>query len=288
MLDTIDHFLKRLSRPKLWMVTTTSIFAVGIIDYLTGYEISVALFYQIPVGIAAWYGGRAMGGIMVLLASGNVLLADLASGLEHTHPAILIWNTWIHTGTFLITATLLIALRTSITKQEALARTDGLTGLYNRRAFEERFEHDNALAQRRARPLTIAYVDLDNFKQIIDKHGHAEGDRVLQIVAGVMRSSVRRADMVARLGGDEFALILPETDNAEARNMISKMQRNLAHSLKKEAPGITCSIGVITVLDDKHSADALLAADKLMYEVKRKGKNAVAFLEFTSVVSALL
>ena len=278
LLARTNRLLAGLSPGNLLALTTVSIFTVAIIDYLTGYEISVALFYQLPVGVAAWYGGRWLGGLMAVLASVSALCADLASGLEYSHPAILVWNTLVRTGTFLITSALLIALRASLRKQAALAQSDALTGLYNRRAFEQRFQHDVSVAGRRANSaMTIAFLDLDNFKQVNDTLGHAEGDRVLCLIAQILQASVRQADTVARLGGDEFALIFPETDSAAAQELISKLHDALKAQLRAQAPDITCSIGVITLDDMRDATYALVAADQLMYEVKRQGKNAVAY-----------
>jgi diguanylate cyclase (GGDEF)-like protein len=159
-----------------------------------------------------------------------------------------------------------------------MARTDVLTELYGRRAFEDRLRHDLALAQRRMSPLTLAYVDLDDFKAVNDAHGHAEGDRVLRATGAALRDSVREVDTAARVGGDEFTLVLPDTDHIGAQRVVSKLRRRLQEALGTSAAEVTCSIGVVTFLDANISpVAAVAAADELMYQVKSKGKGAVAF-----------
>jgi diguanylate cyclase (GGDEF)-like protein len=155
---------------------------------------------------------------------------------------------------------------------------DGLTGLYGRREFEDRLKHDLALARRRKSALTLAYVDLDDFKAVNDTHGHAGGDRVLRAIGRALGDSVREADTAARIGGDEFALILPDTDGHAARQAISKVTRQLHEALEAISWGVTCSIGVVTFLELPTSPEnAVAVTDELMYQVKHNGKGAVAF-----------
>jgi diguanylate cyclase (GGDEF)-like protein len=182
-------------------------------------------------------------------------------------------------GFFLVTGLLLTALRASYVHQRHLAQTDGLTKLYSRRAFEDRLEHDLALAGRRKSAITLAYLDLDNFKALNDTYGHAEGDRVLQATGQVLKNSVRNADTAARLGGDEFAVILPDTDSHGAQQVIANLALELETAFTTSKFLVTCSIGVVTFLDPLMSvASAVAAADKGMYEAKRKSEGSVAFI----------
>ena len=135
-----------------------------------------------------------------------------------------------------------------------------------------------ALARRRKSALTLSYVDLDDFKAVNDAHGHVQGDRILRVVGPVLQGSVRATDTAARLGGDEFALVFPDTASSGAQQVISKLASELQEALDSDGWRVTCSIGVVTFLDSERSAeDAVATADKLMYQVKQKGKGAVAF-----------
>lgn len=242
------------------------------LDVVTGDEISLFLFYLAPVAMAAWYGGRATGLVSGLLACASWTLADAASGITVSHPAIAAWNLAVRLGYFALSSLLITALQVSWRSQERLALTDALTGLHNRRALEERLRHDLASARRRGAPLTLAFVDLDDFKQVNDTRGHAEGDRLLREMAATLRGALRESDTAARIGGDEFALLLPDTD---ARGAV-----DAAHRLGAQLPpGTPCSIGMVTFTDTASldAGHALTAADRLMYRVKRQGKGAVAF-----------
>ncbi|MEX0606361.1 MAG: diguanylate cyclase [Marinobacter sp.] len=282
-LRTLDQYLDRLTRAKRLAVAVCVVPVVGGLDYLTGYEVAMSLFYLGPVTIAAWYCGRLAGSSVAVLSCMSWFIADLGAGQPYSHPAIPFWNSLIRFGFFYITGLLVTELRTSLRLRERLARTDGLTGLYVRREFDSRLKHDLAMAQRSESAITLAYVDVDDFKAVNDAHGHAGGDLVLRTIGRVLRSSVREVDTAARVGGDEFALILPDTDGFGAQQVISKLTRELHEALEANNFGVTCSIGVVTILDsDTAPEQAVAAADELMYQVKLKGKSAVAFRAISS------
>ena len=277
-LAALDRRLDRLTHPGIVGLAACGAVLLGGVDYLTGYEVSMSLFYLGPVAVAAWYAGRWPGVAISVISCVCWYIAELATGHQYSYSAIPVWNALVRFGFFLITSLLLTALRDSLLNQRRLARTDALTELYGRRAFEDRLEHDLALAQRRKSALTLAYVDLDNFKAVNDTYGHPEGDRVLRTTGRVLKNSVRQTDTVARLGGDEFALVLPDTDSRGAQQLIAKLTRELQEAFTAGKLGVTCSIGVVTFLGPSLSAEkAVAAADALMYEVQRKGKGGVAF-----------
>lgn len=277
-LTNLDLQLSRLS-PRLVLVwSCLAVFVVEGIDYVTGYEVSLSLLYLAPIGLAAWYAGRRPGYAIAALSCLGWYVADWAAGSEYSSTVIPVWNAIVRLALFVIVAHLLSALRTSLRRQQHLARTDGLTGLYVRRAFEERFLHDLALAGRRQAPLSLAYLDVDDFKAINDTHGHAAGDRVLSVLGHVLGRSVRESDTAARLGGDEFALLLPDTDEHAVQQAIANIRRELERALTETDLQVTCSIGVVTFVDAATSfEEATAAADVLMYRVKNRGKGSVAF-----------
>ncbi|WP_166253473.1 GGDEF domain-containing protein [Marinobacter salicampi] len=277
-LRTLDQYLGRLKPAGRLTVALLGVPVVGGLDYLTGNEISTSLLYLGPIALAAWYSGRLAGSAVAVLCCISWFLADLADGTQYSHPAIPYWNSLIRLGFFYITAVLLSKLRSSLRDRERLARTDSLTGLYVRREFDSRLKHDLAMAHRSGSALTLAYVDVDDFKAVNDIHGHAGGDQVLRTIGRILGGSVREADTAARVGGDEFALILPSTDGPGARQAISTLTQELQDALRANDFEVTCSIGVVTLLDPAISPEqAIAAADELMYQVKLQGKGAVAF-----------
>ncbi len=280
MLTRISQVLARFTQRQIIVLALGGVAVVGSIDYVTGYELGVSLFYLGPVAIAAWYCGRRAAVGIAILASIVWFAADVGAGHVYKHPAISVWNAFIRLGFFLINGLLLTTLRAHLSIEEQLARTDSLTGLLNRRALFERLEYVLQLARRQHGKLTLVYVDLDDFKAINDTHGHAEGDRALRTVAEVLAQNIRQADSAARLGGDEFALLLIDTDRQGAEELVLKLRHRMRDMLAARALKVTCSIGAVTFGQPPASADdALKAADRLMYQVKAGGKNGTAFGE---------
>jgi diguanylate cyclase (GGDEF)-like protein len=171
-------------------------------------------------------------------------------------------------------AALALANARSQAELEALARTDDLTGLANRRHLKEQLARELARATQLRRPLSLLLLDLDDFKQINDSQGHHAGDMALQQIAGILAQSLRQQDLAARLGGDEFALLLPNTDNAQAR-MVSRRLVEAVHAQS----AVHASTGIATFASDSVT-DLLRAADRNLYESKglnqpRRGRRAL-------------
>ena len=172
-----------------------------------------------------------------------------------------------------------------VLREQAL--TDPLTGLANRALFEDRLRRAIERARRNAGLLgqvpllALAYLDLDRFKDVNDRFGHAAGDALLREVGFRLRENVRTLDTVARLGGDEFAIILPDVGSAaNARRLIEKLFENLRHPILHDGTALTVSVslGVSMLLRDGDSAEYLLArADEAMYAAKAAGRNGYRF-----------
>jgi diguanylate cyclase (GGDEF)-like protein len=164
-----------------------------------------------------------------------------------------------------------------------VARTDYLTGLLNRRGFMERIEYELELARRSGRPLSLLVGDLDRFKELNDRYGHPAGDDVLAKVGQTLDTTRRRIDTAARMGGEEFALIAPFTDAKGAFAVAERVRRELAelfgtaHDGKPARRGalpVSISFGIVTYPTHGQTVEALLhAADRAMYEAKRRGRN---------------
>jgi diguanylate cyclase (GGDEF)-like protein len=169
-------------------------------------------------------------------------------------------------------------LATALEKMEVMARMDPLTGLANRRFLLERLEQETARTRRTGRPLSIAMVDVDNFKIINDSHGHECGDLILQRVARIMKESIRKEDMVARWGGEEFLLLFVETPLPEARMTAERIREKIA-SAAIDCGGVPVSLTVtigVAVYDPALGIDAnIRKADDAMYRGKRLTKNCV-------------
>jgi diguanylate cyclase (GGDEF)-like protein len=154
-----------------------------------------------------------------------------------------------------------------------LAVTDDLTGLKNRRAFEERLAFEFSMARRKRRDLTVVLVDADDFKRVNDRLGHSAGDSVLQQVARVLQATVRLTDLATRFGGEEFAVILPENDEPSSLLWCARLQRALANAEWEHYP-VTVSMGAAGLTPACVDGSHLVAmADQALYRAKRMGKN---------------
>ncbi len=250
--------------------------SVGYLDYVTGYELSFSAFYLAPVFIAVWWVGMLWGMVAAVASALTWGIADVLSGHVYPNPAFYLWNSLIRLGFFTTVAYLLIALRKFHGRVVASARTDILTGLSNSRHFYELADVEVGRCQRHDRPVSLAYVDLDNFKLVNDRLGHAAGDDLLRLVAATLARQLRREDSLARLGGDEFAILLPETTPDAAEAVAKKIHANLGRTMSDSGYPVTSSIGVISCISPPESRDDLIRmADDLMYRVKKENKNAV-------------
>jgi len=161
-----------------------------------------------------------------------------------------------------------------------LSSHDGLTGLYNHKAFQERLVEEVERAERYGHSVALLMLDIDHFKQINDTHGHPAGDAVLRMVAEFMRGHVRPSDHVARYGGEEFTILLPHASQSGALTSAERLRRTIetrAVQVTKEVMlKVTVSIGVAVFPDDVLSADKLIsAADHALYAAKQAGRNRV-------------
>jgi diguanylate cyclase (GGDEF)-like protein/PAS domain S-box-containing protein len=162
---------------------------------------------------------------------------------------------------------------------EALASTDSLTRLPNRQAIMNKANEDFARARRDKRPLSILMIDIDHFKSINDRHGHAAGDHVLREVSTICRDVLRGSDVMGRIGGEEFVVLLPDAPRNSAEHVAERMRSRLAgtniYFLNLQFT-ITASFGVATINDDDETVQTMLdRADEAMYQAKHGGRNQV-------------
>jgi diguanylate cyclase (GGDEF)-like protein len=154
------------------------------------------------------------------------------------------------------------------------AVTDELTGLVNRRGFQELFETELERARRSGQPLSVIVADLDHFKALNDRFGHAAGDSALEQLSLILRTAKRRIDTAARIGGEEFAVVLPDSDQHAALILAERMRREVRETFMYEPYDLTISIGVATFPLHGTEPDALIAqADEALYAAKALGRD---------------
>jgi diguanylate cyclase (GGDEF)-like protein len=170
----------------------------------------------------------------------------------------------------------LSGLRSAYAREKILARTDPLTGVTNTKYFYYLAGQEIDRAARYIHPFSVAYMDLDNFKEVNDRFGHDAGDDVLRLVTTTIAKNIRKTDIIARLGGDEFILLFPETGAEDARVVMEKLKGLLLHNMQERQRQVTFSIGLVTYTVAPESVeDMVKEADRLMYTVKNSTKNAI-------------
>jgi diguanylate cyclase (GGDEF)-like protein len=280
-MANMNEFLSKRNRLFWGVVGIIMVIVLGLIDDLTGYELAFSLFYLIPIAAVAWYAGRRLGLVVSAASAIAWFVADVLGGNIYLHPAIYLWNTIIRVAFFVVVTSLVAALHQAFETNEELARVDFITGAMSVRYFYERAGQEIERSRRKNVPFSLAYLDLDNFKQVNDHFGHSVGDEVLQVLVRVTRCQIRSTDMLARLGGDEFVLLLPETGEEAARMAITRVFKCVIQETQSHGWPVTVSIGVVTFNRMPNSVDEMIrAADNAMYSVKNTGKNDVVFMSY--------
>ncbi len=249
---------------------------LAVTDVILGPELSFSLFYVLPLGGAAWYVGRGWGIFLSVLGGGLWLGVDFLLGGQYERGWVPVWNSAARIGMFLVVVLLLDRLRNALDRERLLASVDSLTGLANSRSFFDQLEEEVNRGARYGDAFTVAYFDLDGFKSVNDRAGHAEGDRILKAVAEALRTSSRRTDIPARLGGDEFGVLLPRTSYQDGGTAVRKLLDQVQARLEAEGWPMTASVGVVTFEADWPAPQqAIQMADTLMYQVKDGGKGGI-------------
>lgn len=262
--------------PWLYALALLGVALVGLLDYVTGPEISFSIFYLAPVAMVAM-SGRSRPAIGVAFAGAGTWLFTEKLSHTYSHWAIAYWNAFVRLGFFVIVALALARLRLYADRAQALAATDPLTGLANRRVFFSTLRLETARMARAGRPLTVAYLDVDDFKQVNDRLGHHAGDALLSCCGRVLTREVRATDTVARLGGDEFAVLLPETHLEAAKTLLARVHDALGRESLEGRYRVTFSIGAVNVSVPAPSVEAIIKrADEVMYRIKKTGKNGLS------------
>jgi diguanylate cyclase (GGDEF)-like protein len=265
--------------PLFWTVAGILLVGLlGILDYLTGDEFTFSLFYLAPILLMTWTANIKVGQSLSLLSALTLIGIQIVAGREYSHPIFYFLNTLVRIAIYVTLTYLVDKLKKAQQKAELAARTDFVTGLANRRYFHELLETEIERIHRYPHPITLVYMDMDNFKQVNDLFGHKIGDQVLRYVASELKSQLRKTDIIARLGGDEFALLLPSASLPESEVVISKVRTHLAEEMRQRNWPVTFSMGAVICMAPPYSAEQIIdKADKLMYEVKNSAKNNVRF-----------
>ena len=266
---------RKLPLPAVLSLAAVLVLVLALVDLRTGIDIRFSIFYWLPIAAVTWRAGRGWG----LAAAGTSAVARLWSESQglftHDSASVALLDFLFYFISYGTLCLLLAKLRDLLDLMEGMAHTDQVTGIPNARAFHAAIQREIALSAKTGLPLSLAYMDVDNFKKVNDHFGHEAGDDLLRRLVPAARTAMRAGDMMARLGGDEFAILLPSTGEEEAATAVERLRGNLGDEAKWPCP-VTLSVGIITVSKGIYTVEEILhAADALMYEVKRSGKDGV-------------
>jgi len=272
--------------PLLYATAFVLIAAIGAADYLTGDEMLLYVLYLAPVAILSWCAGIFAGLAGAVVATGAVFVTYVALAGHYT--TLHAWQAAVSLTSDAVVAWVVARLKTSHLRVLALldverrsAREDPLTALASVRAFRERLKLEVDRMRRHRKPLSLLFLDLDDFKHVNDQRGHGAGDETLVRVGRLLHAMTRKVDLCGRVGGDEFAVLMPETGMQDALVVANRVREEMLKSFAEGGAGIGLSAGVGTFLspplDEQVPMDQ---ADRLMYEAKRAGKNRIVDREF--------
>lgn len=267
----LTEFMARQKKPVLVSTGIFLLAAVIVLDKMSPLGFEASLFYLVPVSFFAFFLGRRPG-IGASLVCAGVAFALHRSSMPLSHSGLAYWNGLSWLAVYIFFVYIISEIRNLYARERHRSHTDLLTGIPNRRSFLKRMEIEKSRARRYDHPLTLAYIDVDHFKEVNDRFGHIAGDRLLGIVAQLMRDTVRREDAIARLGGDEFAVLLLETNSASAAAALEQLRSALNAAMEQHKWPVTVSIGVVTFQPPPDSVQQMInAADRAMYAAKQTG-----------------
>jgi diguanylate cyclase (GGDEF)-like protein len=265
--------LERLPNAAIIAVGLAFMAFITLVDFAVDARAGFNELYLLPVIAVAWLTRSTTGGVaMAVLASGlrmgsSVVFDSLSVPLAMSEAVV---HLLLYVGIVL----LLGLVRKDRDLQESLAVTDPLTGVANARLLRATAGTELERSRRYGHPLSLMYIDVDDFKAVNDRLGHHEGDRVLKRMASRAQASVRSIDVLARVGGDEFVVLMPETGSRDARATAQRVSEALEEITTSGGSAVTCSIGLVTYRDVPRTVEELLSGgDAVMYKAKSAGKN---------------
>jgi diguanylate cyclase (GGDEF)-like protein len=244
-------------------------------DWQIGVNIELSLFFAVPIYLAIRFAGVQSG---LLTAAAACLLSMLPAESTAQDPPVSwlpYWTAGVHIAFFAVAAALAFEYSRLIVERVA-ATTDFLTGVANRRGFYEMLNREIERGRRHGTPMTVLYVDCDEFKSVNDTMGHPAGNKALARIGAILKENTRAVDTVARLGGDEFAVILVEMAAERSLEVVARLRRELQSAMTEGTWPITFSVGAVTFTTPPVGPEeAIRAADTLMYTAKRAAKDRV-------------
>lgn len=278
-LNSLREFLKKSPKPFVFIFSVFVVSAIALFQRYLNYQVDLHLLYFFPLLLVCWI--RSLSYSIPLL----ILILIVWSYPEfyqlQNEATYFVINTILKLLSLSFLIVILELLKDQMKNLLKETRHDTLTGLYNIRFFMELAEEERQRLKRLREPYSLAYIDVDNFKGVNDKLGHLEGNRLLKGIASTLISHTRSIDRVARFGGDEFVILFSNTNQEQAEKAGILLYKQLQVYINENQWPIGFSIGIIVVERLPNNTNEVIhAADNLMYQVKKAGKNNIKLQVF--------
>jgi diguanylate cyclase (GGDEF)-like protein len=254
--------------------------AATLVDVRLGPGWSLGLLYSLPIAFIAWRLG-AVAGLAAAVAAALAwrLFVQLPAGVD---ASVALWGAMARAASYVLVALLVAEMRALFEHERGLARHDGLTGALVGRSFRDILDREVAGAQAEGRSLGLAYIDLDDFKKVNDRAGHAAGDEVLCAFANAARGALGPLDHLARIGGDEFVVLMVGHSGRE-RRAIERFHAAVSAALVNAGEPLSCTLGgiIIPAGQSIEAGELVRRADGAMFEAKRAGKGGARIFELS-------
>lgn len=261
----------------VWWVSVLVVLIICYVFLLAEKHMDISILLVVPVLLVSWYGSNKAG-LSLAMLSALFISAARVIGAYSNEVIYYLYSFVVTLGTLLLVAIIVTNFRKVHRVESVAADTDTLTSLHSKRSFYACFENEIKRSGRYGHKLSIAYIDVDNFKYVNDTFGHGSGDNLLIEISKCLVSSLRATDIVARIGGDEFVCLFPETAAKEAKEAILKAEKVLKKSMSENSWPVSFSVGVVTFNKlPKDAQKAIKIADELMYSVKNCNKDNIAY-----------
>jgi len=260
----------------LFIICFLAVLFISFVHTLIHPALSLSIFYLCPISLAAWLIGRWAGYSLSLISAIAWLIVDIQFLNSSIDSLLPYFNESFRFFVFLFIVFIISKLHFLYKTQKELSITDQLTGIINRRGFIILANTELERSRRFNKPLSILYIDLDNFKTVNDNFGHDVGDKLLCRVVKTIKDNIRSFDIFSRLGGDEFIILLPETSPESARSVADKLKNVVYKKMKYYNWPVSISIGLAIYKKQPDTVEELIKiSDQLMYAAKQEGKNRI-------------
>ncbi len=271
------NWINRLSVGRTYFLSTLMLVIVAIADYLSHVELTLSPWYTLPCFLMDWRIGRMPALAYAVFATVLQLLIGLTGTHDYPNHYYLVVDLALNLGFCIVLIWIIAKLRLALEMEIVLSRSDFLTRLGNRTSLLEGLENEINRCNRQGTALTVAMIDLDNFKHFNEKRGHSVGDLLLSATAELLGEHFRSTDIIARTGDDEFMLVLPTRSYDIIESKLHVLRKNLENMMLVRGWELTFGMAAIVFVQPAVSGEqAMFEIQQLMREIKQRGENEFA------------